>query len=58
MLTRRSFLATTAAAMAAGAFAGESSPRKKIAFIGTVVHEHSHAQHFLDRLSLGYTWGG
>jgi hypothetical protein len=58
MLTRRSFLATTAATMAAGAFARESSPRKKIAFIGTVVHEHSHAQHFLDRLAIGYTWGG
>jgi hypothetical protein len=57
MLTRRSFLATTAATMAAGAFARESSPRKKIAFIGTVVHEHSHAQHFLDRLTIGYTWG-
>ena len=58
MLTRRLFLTATAASMAAGAFARDSSPRKKIAFIGTVVFEHSHAQHFLDRLTLGYTWGG
>lgn len=30
----------------------------KVAFLGTVVTKHSHAQHFLDRLTLGYTWGG
>ncbi len=30
----------------------------KIAFLGTVVHTHSHAQHFLDRHALGYTWNG
>ena len=32
--------------------------RKKIAFLGTVVRTHSHAQHFLDRLTLGYAWDG
>lgn len=32
--------------------------RKRIAFLGTVVFEHSHSQHFLDRLALGYNWGG
>ncbi len=32
--------------------------RKRIAFLGTVVHTHSHAQHFLDRLATGYTWKG
>lgn len=32
--------------------------RKKIAFIGTEVRQHSHAQHFLDRHAMGYTWGG
>lgn len=32
--------------------------RKKIAFLGTLVHTHSHSQHFLDRLALGYGWGG
>ncbi len=35
-----------------------SSARKKIAFLGTVVRTHSHAQHFLDRLTLGYGWRG
>ena len=30
----------------------------KVAFLGTVVHTHSHAQHFLDRHTLGYTWRG
>ena len=32
--------------------------RKKIAFLGTEVRRHSHAQHFLDRLTLGYGWRG
>jgi len=32
--------------------------RRKIAFIGTEVRTHSHAQHFLDRLTLGYGWRG
>ena len=33
-------------------------PRRKIAFLGTVVRTHSHSQHFLDRLAMGYGWGG
>ncbi len=32
--------------------------RPKVAFLGTVVKTHSHAQHFLDRHTLGYTWKG
>ena len=32
--------------------------RPKVAFLGTVVHTHSHAQHFLDRHTVGYTWNG
>jgi hypothetical protein len=61
MLSRRTFLAGTTAA-AVGAFApkiraAESSP-KRIAFLGTEVRLHSHAQHFLDRLTLGYAWRG
>lgn len=32
--------------------------RPRIAFLGTVVRTHSHAQHFLDRHTLGYTWNG
>lgn len=54
--TRRSFLFTGAAAAAAAAAPAPS--RKKIALIGTVVHKNSHAQHFIDRLALGYAWGG
>jgi hypothetical protein len=58
MLTRRSFLATAAGAFAASAVRGASEPRKRIAFLATEVWRHSHAQHFLDRHTLGYTWGG
>jgi len=35
-----------------------SQARKKIAFLGTTVFRHSHAQHFLDRFSIGYSTGG
>lgn len=61
MLSRRSFLATTTtAALAASTWGASPAPaaRKKVAFLGTVVHLHSHAQHFLDRHTLGYTWNG
>ncbi len=61
MITRRTFLAG-ATAVAAGAVAPKTqaaqSPRKKVAFLGTEVRLHSHAQHFLDRMTLGYAWGG
>jgi len=57
--TRRSFLLTGAAALAASAVPGiAADARKKVALVGTVVRRHSHAQHFLDRLAMGYTWGG
>lgn len=61
--SRRTFLATTAAAAAAGTAFGSSMPapgqeRKKIALIGTEVRTHSHAQHFIDRFLLGYAWKG
>ncbi|MGI9466034.1 MAG: twin-arginine translocation signal domain-containing protein, partial [Rubripirellula sp.] len=36
----------------------QTKRRPKIAFLGTVVRRHSHAQHFLDRHTLGYTWKG
>lgn len=32
--------------------------RKRIAFLGTTVHLHSHSQHFLDRFAIGYMMGG
>ncbi len=61
MFTRRTFLAAAAAATA-GALSpitrAAESTRKKIAFLGTEVREHSHAQHFLDRLTMGYGWKG
>jgi hypothetical protein len=62
--SRRTFLASTAA-LAAGASVstaiGDSAPRqerKRIALIGTESRTHSHAQHFIDRFLLGYTWEG
>lgn len=54
--TRRSFLLSAAAAAVASA--APTSERKRIALIGTEVRRHSHAQHFIDRLAMGYTWGG
>src|SRR5688572_28864145 len=61
MITRRAFLAG-ASAVAVGAMApriqAAQSLRKKVALLGTEVRLHSHAQHFLDRLTLGYAWRG
>lgn len=71
-LDRRRFFASVGAAALAGgaaesvrsplAVAAEAAPegtgRPTIAFLGTVVFQHSHAQHFLDRHTLGYTWNG
>lgn len=56
LITRRSFLLTSAAAAATSA--APATARKKIALIATVVFEKSHAQHFIDRFALGYGWGG
>ena len=52
-LTTRDPLARSAAAAPLSA-----TQRPKVAFLGTVVFTHSHAQHFLDRHTLGYTWNG
>lgn len=61
-ITRRSFLAAgagAAAAVASGAARGAAAaPRKRIALVGTEVRQHSHAQHFVDRFLLGYSWEG
>lgn len=51
-------VATGLAATAIPLNARAAAPRKKIAFLGTEVHLHSHAQHFLDRFSMGYAMGG
>jgi hypothetical protein len=58
MLSRRTFLIGTVAAPMASRLRAGHEPRKKIAFLGTEVRTHSHAQHFLDRLTLGYGWDG
>lgn len=59
MPTRRSFLAASAAALLAPAPAAPpQAARKRIAFLATEVRRLSHAQHFLDRHTLGYAWGG
>jgi len=64
MLRRREFLMAAGAGLTAGSLLpmasvhgaiGRREDRKpKIAFLGTEVRTHSHAQHFLDRHTLGY----
>jgi hypothetical protein len=58
MTSRRGFLAGSTALMLAPGLAWGHTARKKIAFLGTEVRTHSHAQHFLDRMTLGYSWAG
>ncbi len=58
MMHRRNFLATSVGLLVAGSRGQAAEVRKRIAFLGTVVHRHSHAQHFLDRLTQGYAWKG
>lgn len=61
MLSRRNFLAASSIAAIAGQRLGQAkatNSRKRIAFLGTEVRTHSHAQHFLDRHAMGYTYGG
>ena len=69
-LTRTGLMTVaSSASLAAGAwgtFPSKSSAQSppshddlpKIAFLGTVVRRHSHAQHFLDRHAMGYSWRG
>ena len=56
MLTRRSFLETTA--LAAAAPAAPASRPKRIAIVATGYRPLSHAQHMGDRFLVGYPWGG
>lgn len=59
MMQRRDFLAGSAGLFLSSMLArGETASKKRIAFLGTVVFRHSHAQHFLDRLTQGYMWQG
>ena len=59
MLQRRQFLVASAGCLLAARYArGARTSRKQIASLGTEVRTHSHAQHFLDRLTAGYAWEG
>lgn len=57
-LNRREMLATSLISLqfAVKTSAKAEQPRKKVAFLGTEIRLHSHAQHFLDRMTLGYSW--
>ena len=57
-VSRRAFLASAAVPFVITPGRAADTPRKKIAFLGTEVRLHSHAQHFLDRHAMGYTWAG
>lgn len=63
-LNRRTFLMGTTAATLASRTAARAmarparAERKKVALIGTIDRPLSHAQHFLDRMILGYSWDG
>lgn len=61
MLTRRRFAGSLIGSFAVGSGAGhggEVTARPRIAFLGTSVYQHSHAQHFLDRFAQGYAFAG
>jgi len=58
MMHRRSFLAAGVGLLVAGSRGRAAEGGKRIAFLGTEISRHSHAQHFLDRLTQGYTWKG
>ncbi len=58
MLSRRECLVSSMAATMAGAARSGQQGRPKIAFLGTVVRNLSHSQHFLDRFAMGYAWAG
>ena len=58
-IPRRNFLVASAAVCGSLNFAeAKETLRKRVAFLGTEVRRHSHAQHFLDRMTEGYTWDG
>ena len=63
-LSRRAFClsstATAAASLQLLKMKAHANPtqRPKIAFLGTDVYQHSHAQHFLDRFAMGYSMFG
>ncbi len=61
MFNRRQFIATStglAASVLGNRLFADTPARPKIAFLGTKIYKHSHAQHFIDRLCEGYSWQG
>ncbi|MEZ6134674.1 MAG: hypothetical protein R3C53_07175 [Pirellulaceae bacterium] len=59
MLSRRHFARSMAVGLTLPSLTWANQQRKKrIAFIATDVYQHSHAQHFLDRFSMGYAMNG
>ena len=58
MINRRGFLGGSAALMLSRGLARGDTGRKSVAFLGTAVWTLSHAQHFPDRMTLGYSWAG
>jgi hypothetical protein len=58
MLNRRQFTASLVGLSLMPKWSFATEGRKKIAFLGTTVFRHSHAQHFLDRFAMGYSMGG
>lgn len=58
MLNRREMLLTSGGLLLFPSFVRAAEAKPKVAFLGTEVRQHSHAQHFLDRMTLGYNWGG
>lgn len=59
-MKRRNFLLSAAGGCLLPTLNAHAFQTKKprIAFLGTIVKKHSHAQHFLDRMTMGYTWDG
>ncbi|MFO0910342.1 MAG: hypothetical protein U0794_18690 [Isosphaeraceae bacterium] len=57
-LGRRQFLAASALGLTFGVWtsARTEGRRKRVAFLGTECRNLSHAQHFLDRMAMGYAW--
>ncbi|MDP7633666.1 MAG: hypothetical protein QF402_12025 [Candidatus Latescibacteria bacterium] len=58
MVSRRQFLAASAGLMLTEIPGRGADHRKHVAFLGTEIRQHSHAQHVLDRLTAGQAWGG
>jgi hypothetical protein len=57
-LSRRTFLMSLGIGLCAARVHAAPAARKRVALLATEVREFSHAQHFIDRLAMGYAWAG